>query len=256
MKKFDGKVVLITGTSSGIGRATALEFSKEGAILALVARNEKKLRIVKEELSGEAEYFICDVTDRKKVFETARKIEKKFNKVDVLMNNAGYGVVGKVADSPFSDFYNVMNTNYFGTVNFTQAILPKMLKRKSGHIINIASVAGKIGTPENSAYVASKFAIRGFSESLRHEVREKGISVTIINPAMTDTNFFANPKIQKRWAKMGKKYGMMKPEKVARIIVNSAYKKKQEVTLSLGAKALIFFKHAWPWLADKVVETF
>lgn len=189
---FKNKVVLITGASSGIGRETAIEFAKLGANLVLVARRQDKL----EQAANELKIFPvltlvcqCDVSKKDQVKELTKMIWEKFDSIDILVNNAGFAIYGSVSDLSIDEIESQMKTNYFGMIYCIKNSLPLMLKKKSGHIVNVASVAASFGLPGITSYCASKFAMLGFSEGLKHELKDMGIGITVVSPIMVRTIF-------------------------------------------------------------------
>jgi NADP-dependent 3-hydroxy acid dehydrogenase YdfG len=185
------KVVFLTGASSGIGEALAIEIAKKGAILGLVARREELLKELAEKceaVGGTACVFACDVVDGEKVQAAADKLRDEFGRVDILIANAGIG--GKTSGL---DVYkpeqvkNVIDINLMGAVNAVYAVLPQMLESKSGQLVAISSLAGFRGLPKSAAYSASKGAMTNFFESVRLDVQSKGVSVTIIQPGFIKT---------------------------------------------------------------------
>ena len=197
-----GKVVVITGGSRGLGLTLAREFGRHGAHLVLAARNEEELRraLVSLQNAGaipnaaSALTVVCDVT---KPEDCARVVEQsivRYGRVDVLVNNAGIIDVAPFQDQPLSAFRESMEINFFGGLNMIQAVLPHMQNRGDGRIVNIASIGGKIGVPHLLPYVASKYALVGFSEGLRAELSGTGISVTTVNPGLMRTGSHVNAR--------------------------------------------------------------
>ncbi|MDR6227166.1 SDR family NAD(P)-dependent oxidoreductase [Desmospora profundinema] len=181
------RTVLITGASSGIGKAIARELVAKGDFPILVARDDSKLQNLKQEL-GAGSAFACDVTKEEDVHRLVRRVIQTYGGLDVLINNAGYGRFGGSMDIPIADYAGMAETNYLGTVRMTQAFLPHLLSR-NGRIINIASIAGLTGIPNLAAYCASKFAIMGYSESLQLEFSPR-IRVGVLCPGPVQTPFF------------------------------------------------------------------
>ena len=175
---FKNKVVLITGASSGIGKQTAVEFAKLGSNIILVARRKDKLEQVENELKQFNVTTLicpCDVSKKDQVEIMSNTVLQKFNFVDILVNNAGFAIYGSVLDLSIEEIESQMKTNYFGMIYCTKNFLPLMLKKKSGHIVNVASVAASFGLPGIASYCASKFAMLGFSEGLKHELSGTGL---------------------------------------------------------------------------------
>jgi len=185
------KVVLLTGASSGIGEALALAMAKRGATLGLLARREELLREITEkceQTGGKARYFAVDVTDAKAVAAAAESLRNEFGKIDVLIANAGIG--GNNAETRnfnHEAVAKVININLLGAVNVVSAVLPAMLENKSGQLVAVSSLAGFRGLPKSAAYSASKAGMTAFFESVRLDVRDKGVSVTIIQPGFIKT---------------------------------------------------------------------
>lgn len=190
-KRLDGMVVVITGASSGIGRATALAFARQGAALVLAARRQAALHAVAEDCvkaGGRALVAPADVTDQQAMNRLAERACAVFGGIDVWINNAGVMALGRFEDIPEEVFERVVRTNFLGTVHGCRAVLPHFLDRGEGVVINNASMVATVGQRYATAYVASKFAVRGFSESLRQElVEEPGIHVCTVMPAAVDT---------------------------------------------------------------------
>ena len=164
---FKNKVVVITGASSGIGEAAAEQFAKKGANIVLVARRKEKLEQVERKLSKYAIKIlvqVCDVSEKEQVKQMSEKVIDTFSKIDVLVNNAGFVIYGKIEELSIEDIESQMQTNYFGMINCTKYFLPYFLKQNSGHMVNVASVGGSFGVPGISSYCATKFAMLGFSE--------------------------------------------------------------------------------------------
>ncbi len=190
--KLLNKLVIITGASRGIGRAIALKFAEEGADLVLVARNRDELAELAEkikELDRKVLFFPADITNQIEVEKIVQSTIEHFGKIDILINNAGIGLFKSVIETTLEEWQNVINVNLTGTFIFSKAVLPYMIERGQGQIINISSDVGKRTIPKASAYVASKFALQAFSEVLAKEVRKLGIKVGTILPGMTDTYF-------------------------------------------------------------------
>lgn len=189
------QVALITGCSSGIGYETALMLARNGFHTFATMRNTKKSDSLEEIIKKERldlNIRELDVNDDTSIENTINCIKREANRIDVLINNAGYGLVGFFEDLTLDEIRNQFETNFFGVLNITKKIIPIMRLQKSGTIINVSSGAGQVGFPGISAYVSTKFAIEGFSESLMYELFPYGIKVVIVEPGVMKTNFFRN----------------------------------------------------------------
>lgn len=197
------KVAIVTGGSSGIGLETSFLLARNGFYTYVTMRNLDKSKAItnikqKEKLS--LEILQLDVTDEESVKEAIHKITNEQERIDVLVNNAGYALVGPFEELSIEEFKEQFETNVFGVIRVTQAVLPIMRRQRCGTIVNISSIAGKIGFPLTSAYVSSKFALEGLSESMAYEIEQFGIKVILIEPGVIKTNFDNNLKIGKRVA--------------------------------------------------------
>ena len=190
-----GKVAVVTGSSSGIGFETSLLLARKGFYTYATMRNlnkSQKINDVVEKENLPLKVLQLDVTYDKSVKDAIRQITDESSRIDVLVNNAGYGVMGAVEDLSLDQFKSQFETNFFGVIRVTKEVIPIMRNQGNGNIINVSSIGGKIGLPLNSAYISSKFAIEGLSESMRYELEQFGIDVILIEPGVVKTNFFEN----------------------------------------------------------------
>lgn len=188
--RFDGKVVWITGASSGIGEALVRAFSAEGARVVLSARRESELRRVASSCAGPQDnlYVLPLDLDQADQFPSlARLVEKRFGRIDILLNNGGIGQRGSVVETLMEVDRRIMETNYFGTIGLTKAVLPAMIARRSGSIVVISSLMGYLDTPLRSAYAASKHALQGYFDCLRAEIAGDNIDVVMVCPGFVRT---------------------------------------------------------------------
>ena len=195
------KIALVTGSSSGIGFETSLALARNGfhtfATMRDLGKDEKIKQIIeKEDLS--IEILELDVDNEESVNQAIKTISEKKGRIDVLVNNAGYGMWGTVEDVSIDEFKKQFETNFFSIIRLIQKVAPIMRKQSSGNIVNISSVAGRIGFPVSPAYISSKFALEGLSESLRFELMPYGINVIIIEPGVIKTNFFDSMKLSEK----------------------------------------------------------
>jgi len=195
------KVAIVTGSSSGIGYATSLLLARNGFHTYATMRNIGRSADVQDIAYKERlplEVIQLDVNDDASIRDSIEKVESENERIDVLVNNAGYGLVGAFEDLSVEEIKSQFETNFFGVIRLTQQILPIMRKQKSGTIVNISSGAGRIGFPGMSAYVSSKFALEGLSESMSYELEPFGIKVVIIEPGVIRTNFKKNSVMSKK----------------------------------------------------------
>ena len=186
------KVAVVTGSSSGIGHEIALILARNGFLTYATMRDlqkNSKLKSIKDEENLPLEFIQLDVTDENSVKTAVQKIYDDVGRIDMLINNAGYGLTGAFEDLSIDEIKTQFETNFYGLIRTTQAILPIMRNQKSGIIVNMSSGAGRFGFPMGSAYVSTKFAVEGLSESLSYEVEPFGIRVILIEPGMIKTNF-------------------------------------------------------------------
>lgn len=191
---FQGKTAVVTGAGSGIGRGLATVLSQRGCKLALSDINQAGLEETAASLQGEIYTEVLDVADRAAVFAHAENVKQRFGDVDLVINNAGVDVAHSLAEVSFEDFEWLMNINFWGVVYGTKAFLPGMLARDSGTIVNISSVFGLIAWPNQGTYCAAKFAVRGFTEALRHELDETGVNAVTVHPGGVSTNIVSNAR--------------------------------------------------------------
>jgi hypothetical protein len=190
---FQGRVAVVTGASSGIGTGLARLLARRGARVVLVARRRERLDALADEIAaggGSALAIACDVGSREEVEAAARTVVERFGRVDVLVNNAGYNRHVLFKDHDVADMERMMRVNYFGAVYWIKATLPAMRAQGRGWIVNLSSVAGKLGQPDEAAYAATKFAVAGLSESLTYELEPLGIHVLCVYPALVRTEMF------------------------------------------------------------------
>ncbi len=188
------KVAIVTGASSGIGRAFSKYLADRGATVYGFARGEDRLQDTSDEIGDAFRPLVCDVRDEDQVEHAIGDVASKAGRIDVLINNAGLGMFGQVDEISTDDWDVSMETNARGVFLCTRAVVPQMRRQNEeagfgGHIVNIASIAGLLGNPNLSAYNASKFAVRGFSEAVMKEVRDDGIKVTCFYPGSIETSF-------------------------------------------------------------------
>ena len=250
---FKNKVVLITGASSGIGKETAIEFAKLGATIVLVARRKDKL----EQTANELKKFDvttllcqCDVSKKKQVEEMANMVIEKFGTLDILVNNAGFAIYGSVSDLSVDEIESQMETNYFGMIYCVKNFLPTMLNKKSGHIVNVASVAASFGLPGIASYCASKFAMLGFSEGLKHELKDTGVGITVVSPIMVRTDFFNHPSFEKM-----PKYSptSLSSRTVAKTILRAANSSRLEIIVPSVVRGAVWMKNTFPYFINPIL---
>src|SRR5215471_9837276 len=186
------KVILITGASSGIGKETALLLGREGARLILVARRAPLLKQISHDIEksgGKTHCLVLDLTQPENVERMIAETRERFGRIDVLINNAAFGFFGSIEKTPASVVREIFALNFEAALHAIQLVIPIMRQQGSGHIINVSSVAGKRGIPLSAIYCATKFALDGLTQSLRLELKDSGIDVSLINPATTATEF-------------------------------------------------------------------
>jgi len=248
------KVIVITGASSGIGKQVAIDFAKKRVKgVAIVARNRNRLNELALEIQDKCECLVCpcDVSDKSAVASMARNVLEKFGNIDVLVNNAGYGILGKVELQSVEEMEAVTATNYLGTIYCTKAFLSSMLARKNGHIVNVASLAASFGIPGLAAYCGSKFAMLGFSESLSHELRGTGVGITVVSPVGVRTNFFDHPSFKKN-----KSWNMrysLDATTVSKSVLTASTSHRFEIVVPFFMRGAIWLKHTIPFVTNPIV---
>ena len=254
------KVAVVTGTSSGIGFETSLALAREGYFTYATMRDTTKSNKIKEIAQKEnlkINVLKLDVDDEKSVKSAIAQILDQKQRVDVLVNNAGWGLWGCVEDVSIDEFKEQFETNFFSIIRLIQEVAPTMRKQSSGTIVNVSSVVGRIGFPASPAYISSKFALEGLSESLRFELAPFGVDVIIIEPGVIKTNFMKNMKMAKKseldtvykdittkvvsGVKMMVEMGTP-PKEVANTIVKAIKDKKPLPRYVVGNDALMFLE--------------
>ncbi len=246
IKDFKNKVVVITGAGSGIGRATALAFAREGALVVIADKDEQRLIDVKKEIESlGAKAFIkqTDVSDKSQVEMLAQFVLKEFGRVDILHNNAGVSVGGKIEDTSLEDWAWLLGINLWGVIYGVHYFLPSMIKQGYGHIVNTSSVLGLAATPATGTYSTAKFAITGLSEALRSEVHKHGIGVTTICPGLINTRIVADGRINTRGDSRSRRENVVAyfknhgkpPELVAKAVLKAVRKNRAVVPVGMDA---------------------
>ncbi len=260
MTTLKNKIVWITGASSGIGEALAKVYSELGATLILSARREEELqRVAKECQPYQNEIMILplDMCDFTVMSQAVKKILDKFHHIDILINNAGISQRGYAVNTEFSVDQKIMNTNFFGPVQLTKAVLPSMISRQTGHIVVVSSVTGHVGIPYRTAYSASKHAIQGYFNGLRGELARDNIYVTLICPGFIRTNisFHALHADGKEHNTLDKTQAKgMSSFTCAKKIIKAIKKRKREVTMGGIEIYAIWLQRFFPGLVATVLK--
>lgn len=255
---FNNKRVWITGASSGIGRALAIEISKQGGICILSARSTDKLKETNDLTSNKDKNTILplDVIDENAVEAAYAKL-KKDGPIDILINNAGVSQRSTAETTDLKVYRSLMEVNYFAVVKLTKTVLPDMLNRKTGSIVTVSSIAGKVGPPYRSGYAASKHALHGFFDSLRSEVSHRGLHIMIVCPGYINTPIAINAFNGK-----GDKYNKrdkenadgLDPNDLAKRITKAIAKKKNEVYFGKFEVNAVRLKRLWPAMLTKLLS--
>jgi hypothetical protein len=250
---FKDKVVLITGASSGIGKEAAIQFAKKGANVILIARRKQKLEQISDDLkkfNTSSMICECDISDKLQVEKMAKLVLEKYPSIDILVNNAGFAIYGSVSDLTTQEIESQMATNYFGMIYCIKNFLPSMIQKKSGHIINVASVAASFGLPGIASYCASKFAMLGFSEGLKHELKGTGVGITVVSPIMVRTDFFDHPSFHKM-----PKYSplSLSDKTVASAILRAASSPRLEIIVPSVVRVAVWMKNTFPYLINPIL---
>ncbi|MCH2044384.1 MAG: SDR family oxidoreductase [Saprospiraceae bacterium] len=256
---FNNKVIWITGASSGIGKEMAIQLAQKGAKIILSARNETKLKEVQDKLEGDG-HLVCpmDLLNPESIVPVVEKMIKQVGKIDILVNNAGVSQRALARDTQIDIDRRIMELNYFAPVIMSKALLPHFRQNKSGMFVTISSVAGKIGTPQRSAYCGSKHAIIGFMDSLRAEEHDHGIRVVVINPGFIKTNISKNALEgdgAKHNATNDAVAAGIEVDVCVRKVVRAMQKEKPELVVAKGRERLgVFLRRFFPNLLFKVMR--
>ena len=257
---FKNKIVWITGASSGIGEALVYELSQQGAKLIISSRKAESLYAVKQKCKKnllDIHVLPLDLEKKQSLFSKADEACKIYGKIDILINAGGISQRGQVIEMESAVEEKIMDTNFWGTVNLSKALVPKMIAQGNGHLVILSSLVGKFGTQYRSTYSASKHALHGYFDSLRCEVYDKGISISIICPGFIKTNVTVNSVTS-----TGEKYGEMDENQLngmsaydcAINILEAIDKKKEEVLIGGKEKYGVYIKRFFPKYFSKMIR--
>jgi short-subunit dehydrogenase len=251
--RYRDQVVIITGGGRGIGRTIALEFAAEGATCVIAGRRMDALHTTAGEVrkaGGRAEVVSCDVMQDQDLQHLAGWTSGVLGRIDVLVNNAGVVTGGRIDEMEKEDIGRMVGVNVWAPLRLTQLVVPHMRARGSGAIVNISSMAGRVGVPYYAAYCASKYAMRGFSESLRRELRPDGIHVMAVYPGGTATDMMENVEFERFGM------GVATAEQVARATMNGLRWRMPEVFIGIGESIAAHVNDLMPWGVDFGVGLF
>lgn len=239
-------VAVVTGAASGIGRATALAFAEKGCHLALVDRDADGLAETAKQTAGvRVSTHVMDVADADAVAALPERVLAEHERVTVLVNNAGVSLVGRFEEMTMEEFRWLLEINLFAVVGFTKAFLPHLQQASAGHIVNVSSLFGLIAPAEQTAYSASKFAVRGFSEALRHELDGTSVGVTVVHPGGVRTGIARNARLASgadadEAARKGKVFDKVflrtPPSEVGAVIVRAVERRQPRLVVAQGAR--------------------
>ena len=253
MYSLDGKVVLITGAGSGIGRALAKLAANKGAKLALADWDEAGLADTAAAVKAAVMTQKLDVSNREGFEAFANDVVAHYGHVDVVINNAGVALLQKVQDMSYDDLEWLMKINFWGVVYGTHAVLPQMIERATGVVVNISSLYGQIAWPGNSAYCASKFAVRGYTEVMTQDLKGTGVHALSVHPGGIQTNIVRNARvdgggaIKENIESSFDKVAMTSPESAAKQILRAIEKKKVKLIIGQDAKLLDRIQRLMPF---------
>ena len=253
-RELTGLRLLVTGASEGIGRAIATDAVRRGCKVLAVARKQADLDALAVELQDEGklvELLAGDVTKPADHRAMADAVTRRFGGIDVLVNNAGIGATGQFLDSDPDTLRRIFETNYFGTVELTRVMIPLLKQGRQPAIVNVSSVLGRRGWPGRSLYCASKFALAGFSDALRAELDRFGVTVIVVNPGLTQTNFSKNLLERKARVQLDHLRGMTAETVAARTLDHLA-DDKHELTLTRQGRLLVLVNRLLPGLVDRI----
>jgi uncharacterized protein len=249
-----GKVVIVTGASSGIGEAAAREFGRAGARVVIAARRLERLQALAHEIEALGADVLVVQTDMSKFGDIQSLVSQtieRFGRVDVLVNNAGFGRLDWLEKlDPMEDIQAQMDVNVMGVIHTTRQVLPVMIAQRSGSIINVCSIAGLVGTPTYSIYAASKHAVHGFSEALRREVKPWGIDVSLIYPGGVLTEFAQRAGIKRKTKASTPAFMVLTAEQVGRAIVDLAHRPRRMWIIPWLWAFTVWINRLFPALVD------
>ncbi len=255
--KLEGKVAVITGASMGIGEAIAKLFMQEGAKVVLCSRDLARTRAAEQRIGGGTNTFsvACDVSKRDQVDALVKTTVAKFGRIDIFVNNAGFGLNDAVADMDMAEFRRMFDTNLFGAVECMQAVIPIMRQQGGGDIVNISSVSGHIATPYMSGYAATKHAMNAIGKAGRMELLRHNINVLTVCPGYIATDFVKNMVKGKHSERVGSsvKYAVT-PDVVADATLQGLLKRKREVIVPKFYKMIISMYQALPGVVERRIR--
>jgi short-subunit dehydrogenase len=253
-----GSRSIVTGASGGIGRAIALELARHGSKIVIVARRAQPLEDLASQIhaaGGSAEYVVGDITDasiRRAVLDRAKSA---FGGVDILVNNAGRGAMGRFAEATPDRLRDVFELNFFAAAELIREAIPLLQQGDRPIVVNVGSILGHRATPRNSEYCASKFAMRGLTESLRPELAQLGIDVLLVSPGTTESEFYEhviNPDEKQPWPQQK----AVPAESVARAVVRAMQTGKREIIPSARGRLLVWLNRIVPGLVDRLMRRY
>ncbi|WP_182199468.1 SDR family NAD(P)-dependent oxidoreductase [Paraliobacillus salinarum] len=257
MHDFLNKTILITGASSGIGEGLAKSLAARGANLILLARSKDKLydmkKVMKSEFSIQCDVYVVDLANSQARTEVFKRISEHYSTIDALINNAGFGIFDSIEDIKTSDMEKMFQVNVLALIEGIQILYPALSTAQKGHIINIASIAGKIATPKSSVYGATKHAVLGFSNALRLEVEQEDLYVTTVNLGPVKTNFFQTADPSGNYQKNVARY-MLDPNDVVEKIIDTLFKRKREVNLPRWMELGSRLYHLFPGITERLLK--
>ena len=254
---FSGKLVLVTGASRGIGAALAKAMAKKGGRMVLLARSEQALDQVAAEIAsagGTAWMYTVDLTDPEGIATVGAQISHQLGTPDILINNAGVGRWRFTDETSPVEAVDCMTVPYFAAFNMVHAFLPAMLRRRSGHIVNMSSVGSRFVWPGATAYLASRWALRGFTEALRADLDGSGIKVTLVQPGVVKSPYWEhNPGSRERVPKLAKLIPELSPEEVAQAIVRSVERNRRTIVIPLMMRLFCWLHAVFPGLIQWLI---